>query len=244
MADETDELCALDPELGALVSAYETATARDAARVDAALARVTAKLGTAASTGGAASSTTAKLALVGAIFGVIAVAGLVALGPSTEPASTRTPARTDGRPPVVVDDAPRSVTVEPVAPQQRLDTPARPTIDTAAGPPTDAQRPSKARARPSKSLPPDAPDTLQAELELLRRARSALREGRALRALELVAEHRRGYPSSAVAEERDATEVSALCALGRRDEAEAKAKAAAMSGRSSRSTADLLGGCR
>ena len=99
-----------------------------------------------------------------------------------------------------------------------------------------------AASSPPPAEPALAESSLKAELELLRQARSALRGGRAARALEIVLDHRREYPTSAVAEERDATEISALCALGRHDEAEAKA--AAMERSSSRPADDLLAGCR
>ncbi|HWB74515.1 MAG TPA: hypothetical protein VG755_06160 [Nannocystaceae bacterium] len=230
MADETDALGALDPQLAALVSAYETATARDAAQVDAALARVTTKVGAAASAGAGAS--TIKLVLVGVIFAVVAVVGLVALRPASAPTPSEI-SDSAATPAIVVDETPRSVAVEPT----HVDVP--PPIETVDAPAIAAPRPSKSRARPPKPAPSDS---LQAELELLRRARSALREGRAQRALEIVREHRRAYPSSAVAEERDATEISALCALDQHDDA--KAKATVLAGKSSRSIDDLLGGCR
>jgi hypothetical protein len=53
----------------------------------------------------------------------------------------------------------------------------------------------------------------------MRTARSALRDGDPGRALELVHRHERRYRKSPFAEERGATEVMALCALGRAPEA-------------------------
>src|SRR5688500_989909 len=128
MVDENDELPDLDPELGALVSAYETATARDAAQVDAALARVTANLSAAGSGGAAALSTTTKLGIVVGLAGVVAVVGIVALGPSSEPASARTAttetvsAASEATAPAVVDETPRSVTVDSASTADRQET--------------------------------------------------------------------------------------------------------------------------
>jgi outer membrane biosynthesis protein TonB len=60
-------------------------------------------------------------------------------------------------------------------------------------------------------------DALQGELALVRAAHDALRAGRPDVALERMDQHRRDYPNGALAEERDALRVSAICALGRPD---------------------------
>lgn len=234
MVDDDDALPDLDPELGALVSAYETATARDGAQIDAALARVTAKLGPAA--GAVGLSVTTKVGLVSALVAVVAVAGIVASAPTHEPEPSRPAIET---PSASVPVAPSPVVVAP-PPSSTVDaTPPASTREPEVSAPRVADE-RRAKPRAPKSTP--SPDSLKAELELLRQARSALREGRADDALEIVRRHRREYATSAVAEERDATEVSALCALGLRDEAREKAEA--IERRSSRTAEDLLGGCQ
>jgi hypothetical protein len=64
-----------------------------------------------------------------------------------------------------------------------------------------------------------ARDTLAAEVALLQRAKQALARGEAEAALAIVREHARTYDEGALAEERFATHVRALCALDRDDEA-------------------------
>jgi hypothetical protein len=66
---------------------------------------------------------------------------------------------------------------------------------------------------------PAAADGLQAELALVRAAHDALRAGRPDVALDRMEQHRRDFPGGALAEERDALRVSAICALGRADAA-------------------------
>lgn len=220
MADDIDNLPDLDPELRALVSAYEAATARDAAQVDAALARVTANAGTAGSGGAAALSTTTKIWIVGALAGVVAVVGVVALGPSSERASARTQSAStasEATAPPVADETPRSVGVDAAPVVEREESAVEDAPERATNRRAKSRAPAP-RTHPTDPPPAESSDSLKAELELLRQARSALRRGRAEQTLEIVRQHRRDYPSSAIAEERDATEVSALCALGRLDE--------------------------
>jgi hypothetical protein len=97
----------------------------------------------------------------------------------------------------------------------------------------------RARTKPRRAEPP----SLAAELDLLRRARAALRTKNPRLALTLSRRHRREYPDSTFAEERNATEVMALCALGHNDIA--RSKAAAFRRRYPRSTfnAGLMDAC-
>ncbi len=64
-----------------------------------------------------------------------------------------------------------------------------------------------------------SPASDDADVTMVRAAYVALRSGDAARALSLVDEHARRHPRSVLSEERDATRVLALCALGRRDSA-------------------------
>jgi hypothetical protein len=69
-------------------------------------------------------------------------------------------------------------------------------------------------------IPVPAPqDPLLAELNLLRRAQHALREGQPGQALELAERHAILYPSSQMALERGALQVFAFCAMGRKADA-------------------------
>ncbi len=85
-----------------------------------------------------------------------------------------------------------------------------------------AQAPTSERLELEPAAP-TAAISLAEELALLRRAREALRHRNAARARDIVVEHRARWPTSAFSEEREATFVMALCALGRRDEAERRA---------------------
>jgi hypothetical protein len=70
--------------------------------------------------------------------------------------------------------------------------------------------------------PPRAPNRLAQEVEILSRAGADVRGGRAVAALLALEEHERKFPSGALAEERSAARVQALCALGRTKDAEAE----------------------
>lgn len=79
------------------------------------------------------------------------------------------------------------------------------------------------------ALPPPAPppavkatpsDRLAEEVSILSRAMTVLRAGNPSEALRLLETHRQQFPSGRLAEERRAARVQALCALGRRPEAE------------------------
>ncbi|HKP57187.1 MAG TPA: hypothetical protein VJV78_10715 [Polyangiales bacterium] len=84
-------------------------------------------------------------------------------------------------------------------------------------------RPVAARVEP-ESPPAPAIDTLQAELQLLMRARRVVRSAPA-RALALTSEHAAQYPSGAFAEEREVLAIEALRRLGQQREATERAKA-------------------
>jgi hypothetical protein len=79
------------------------------------------------------------------------------------------------------------------------------------------RRPAPAPARAAPDATPRAEGTLADELALLGPADAALRDGRAAAALALYDRHAVRFPDSALAEERAAGRVMALCALGRAD---------------------------
>lgn len=74
---------------------------------------------------------------------------------------------------------------------------------------------SKAPARSSR-------DNLAEEVALLSRAETELHAGRPAKALTALSEHQRRFPRGALAEERTAARIQALCALGRTEEANAQ----------------------
>jgi hypothetical protein len=67
-----------------------------------------------------------------------------------------------------------------------------------------------------------AVDPLAEEIAILSKATSALRAGKPAEGLRLLSEHQRKFPNGRLAEERRAARIQALCALGRRTEAEAE----------------------
>lgn len=146
------------------------------------------------------------------------------------------PARTAFAP----DEAPAPALTPPVAPAQPQPAATPPAARRAAAvaAPVRGSAPVPAREEESvaaehavASAVPQAPentvpaavaapaDGLQAELALVRAAHDALRAGRPDVALERMEQHRRDFPAGALAEERDALRVSAICALGRADAA-------------------------
>jgi tetratricopeptide (TPR) repeat protein len=100
------------------------------------------------------------------------------------------------------------------------------------------------RVKPQATEPPSEPNTpastkssgasvgessrtgneIRAEVALLSKAQAALSRGRPQEALEAIAEHARRFPRGALAEERSATRVRTLCALGRTQEAATELK--------------------
>ena len=99
-----------------------------------------------------------------------------------------------------------------------------PTVDVRALPdarvaPTGLNAgPTTTRAQMTR--PPAEDDgSLEEETKLLRAARTARFAGAPERSLSLTSEHAARFPKGALAPERDAERISALCALGHRDEA-------------------------
>jgi len=90
----------------------------------------------------------------------------------------------------------------------------------------------EARAEPAPALSPSEPaprpsasgrrSTLAQEVALMSRAAASLQAGRAAEALKTLEEHQQKFPGGVLSEERLAARVQALCALGRRSQAEAE----------------------
>jgi len=96
-----------------------------------------------------------------------------------------------------------------------------PVKETPAASPTDTTTiPLEVTSKPTAlRTPQPSPSSLTAEMRLLETARAALSGGDARRALTLIQEHEREFPSGSLSEERRASKVFALCELGRRAEA-------------------------
>jgi hypothetical protein len=145
------------------------------------------------------------LALVGT---VIAVGGAVVALSLGNRAASVTPA-----PPPAVAAAPDVAPVRAEATQA----PPAPVDGTASSTPVEALpvEPRAAAARRSSSR-------LAEEVSILSRAETELHAGRPASALQLLEEHRRKFPGGALAQERIAARIHALCALGRTSEAESE----------------------
>jgi hypothetical protein len=88
--------------------------------------------------------------------------------------------------------------------------PAEPTVEPV----------SNASSEPGLTIAKRQGDRLAQEVAILSRATSQLHSGHPLAALKAVEEHQRKFPNGLLSEERRAARVQALCALGRRREAE------------------------
>lgn len=119
--------------------------------------------------------------------------------------------------------APSPITVATTSAAAEPAEPA-PTTPEASVPPEAPREERTARPPSSGPVLPSAShrsDDLSEEVRLLSRAERDLHGGRAEGALRALTEHERRFPSGALAEERLAARVQALCAGGRRPEANA-----------------------
>ena len=121
---------------------------------------------------------------------------------------------------VGLQSAPPTVGTLP-APQPVMSTPALaqtpPAPDvTRVVPPVASPQPTEPAAAGTRR----ASDRLAEEVTLLSRATSALRSGQPSDALKALNEHQSKFPKGLLSEERRAARAQALCALGRRSEAE------------------------
>ncbi|MBL4686290.1 MAG: hypothetical protein JKY37_16975 [Nannocystaceae bacterium] len=260
MSDKVELLPELDSGLAEMLDAYKLETSRGPAEVAAALEKVSVKLAATTSAGavGIMSVTTkvvvaSVLLSAGAWFTWGVTRDAVPRATHVVTASKTAPAVGNA----VIADPETEARPEQIAPPA---VPDKPPTRHLAAPPT-APPPTKAKAKPPRvtksprvarqphlAAPPHIAEpepknlaSLSAELGLLKQARTALRAGRAADALKRVAEHRTSHPTSTFAEERDATEVMALCALGRLKEG--RTKAADYKRNFPRSRRDVLATC-
>jgi hypothetical protein len=96
-----------------------------------------------------------------------------------------------------------------------------------ARPSAPARAPSATAEARAEATPPASADatSMSEEASLLQSAQRALAAGQAPKALSLLAEHERRFPSGVLAEERRVAKVLGLCALGRTEEATILARA-------------------
>jgi hypothetical protein len=227
------ELEPLDADVLALLSAEKPVADLPAPAKDALFAAIEAKInlppgpgtdggaGTAGPAGPAASGASGGL-LGGGLSGVRALAALATtfvIGVGTGGVMDRNlgdspPVRTAPStiaPPAL--SAIQAVPVPPTAEPPALAFSALPTFTS----------PAAAKLDPPTPVP--SARGLAAERGLLDVARSALARGEAGAALTATERHSREYPSGVLVEEREAIAIKALVALGRKDEAQTRAKA-------------------
>jgi hypothetical protein len=197
-----------EPELQRMLDLYRDVQSPDAA----ARARVWQQVESSVAPPAAASQAAPASALGGGtklvlLGSAIAAGGALWLLAATNPAEPRTQPQVE--PPEQRQAAPD---VLPVATD-----PPVPSPSAGAGAPAARleQRPARAE-RPT----PAPSSSLAEELELVSAAQTALDSGDGARALSLLRRHQRRFPAGALAEEREAGRVEALCALGRRAQAQ------------------------
>jgi hypothetical protein len=121
------------------------------------------------------------------------------------------------------------LTLSPERPAAKVEVPA--VVQPAPAPPAPVNRvtesvtpaePQPVPAQKQSPAPSRSADNLAQEVAILSRAGSELHAGRPAAALQALDEHRRKFPSGVLAQERTAARIQALCALGRKIEAEAE----------------------
>jgi hypothetical protein len=203
------ELPPLDPEVRALIDAaheaHDPAPAQRARTFAALQAKVAA--GAVGGTGvamGWVSSAKAAVVMLGGVGAIVAAAVWgTPQGETARPreAATRAAAARQGRPAATPSSQP------PVRSEGH------------AAPVVTSEVTKAARTKERTLL------SLDGETALLRAANGALNRGDAARALKLLAQYDRRFPTGALREERSATEVVALCSEGRSAEARALSRA-------------------
>lgn len=235
MNRDDDELRALLDTVGDADGPSDEALGRVRSRV---MARVGLAAGAGAGATLAASSAVAKTGLLGAATwklgaSVVALVATVTVGGAYYAASTRdgasataaTTSHGEHTPEASARAASDDLAPAPSAPAARAGEPApsaAPTT-TSADAPKEAGTGASALARSPHEGPRAGPsgDRLGDEVKLLDKAQSALQTGKARDAMSALDEHATGHEGGALAEERAAARVFALCRLGRVDDARA-----------------------
>ena len=205
----------LSPKLGEFVAACKSVsrpTEADMQRVRAALQL---RLGDAAMTSQTAATSNTAQVLFGKVS-AIGLAGLMVLGSlwffttrAHQPAPSESNAAPSAAATIQADTASAPGATSPSATGS---TP--PEAGEVAAVPKPTLGNVEVRPRPAR-------DRLEEEIALLSKAETALHSGNAAVALEVLNEHERKFPHGQLVEERIAARIRALCALGRKAEADA-----------------------
>jgi RNA polymerase sigma-70 factor, ECF subfamily len=177
-------------------------------------AAIVLRLGTAATAGGLSAGMKAVALSVG--LGLAPVAAIVAIrSMGSDPSEPARPA---------VEQPAVAAEVEPALPPRdgspdldarRVDDPRQEPASTVAHVRDDKPKSERPRQEPVA----EPIDALQQELDLMARARAALREGDPDRALSVLDEHAKRFPGGALKQERERSRLTALCAAHRTAEA-------------------------
>jgi type IV secretory pathway VirB10-like protein len=191
-------------------------TEADRARLMATLAgTATLSVGAAVAVGAAERSLTSLFNLVPAARLLVVALPLAAVGAYGWHTAGQSPAQgltaAPAKPPVTVV-APRIA--EPPAP------PPAPVLEPASEPNPPPSSPERSAPPVGEASKPG--NEIRQEVALLSKAQAALSRGRPQEALEALSEHALRFPRGVLTEERTATRARTLCALGRRQEAEAE----------------------
>lgn len=139
---------------------------------------------------------------------------------------------------VASDDVPALAAAPGLAPLADVPAPTPAPIDSIVDAPIEIEddapaivaEPTRAATRTRTAPvrvaePKPAEDLVAEEVALLAEARTALGAGEASKAIKLLARHRKRFPRGLLANERDVSWITALCVLGKVDEARTKAQA-------------------
>ena len=213
--------------VGVSAGAATTVTTAAAVQAAAGSSAAGAHLGAEATAGHAAAGTAKTAAAWGA--GKLSIAGVVLLTAAgayltfsrapASPSAQRAEASAKHAKPSAKLAEPSSKLAEPsalilqrvAASEARVEERAQPNATVVETPSPKAPATAESRVRTRRS----GSETLPHELELLHQAQVAWRDHAAARALELVEQHRRAYPKSALRTEREALEVLASCEVGK-----------------------------
>jgi len=202
----------------------ESLSPGDRTRLKRAVLAQAAAVSVVATTSSAAAWTTVAAKVIGVVVVVGSVAGAAVVlptwtgsaaknAPTKSSVTTAAPVRTERASPTKIAAAP-AIPSAPVAPPL-------PSAPPAVAPAVQAPIATVTHA----SSPPSVPaSSLEEEARLLGAADDAMKAGDAATALRILADHSARFPSSALAPERAAERISALCMAGRRDEARQEAE--------------------
>jgi hypothetical protein len=232
----------LSPDARTLLAEARASYSPDSQRIAAVRAALDVRLGAlpAQGSGGGLPGRTGSAAVHAIALGVVAAAlagGVASLALRHEKARTPVPTAAASTP---VQHGPRagSPGIEPPAPSPVPSTANGDAAPALAVSDLPIARPPRGPVRSKEPPPPEAPrveptplpspvdsdDSLAREVSLLRAARAALDGGHAEQAIALLQRHAMLWPRGVLAEERLATQVFAMCALGRVTEAGTKAR--------------------